>query len=151
MTLEELLAFISGICLQHNSINQFGYGDNFEIGTHKGETYPYAFLETPYQITYDQLPNRKQYQFGLIICTGIANDNTPDSHSFISQAESIADAILFKLKKDLKATGNAFLVSANGASLKEFTDESANGIRYDLQIVTGREVCENNYLDQFSI
>lgn len=150
MTLEELKDNVQRICLKHKTIVNFEYGEDFLLATGKGSDYPMAFLEIPYNISYDLITNKfKDYSFSLCILMQVTNDDIVTDHTLISEAETIGDAIVTRITKELKPLG--FLIEqVNGISLRNFSDDNVQGMRFELTGKVGRSFCANNYENQFS-
>jgi hypothetical protein len=146
MTLEQIKDSIKRIALEHRQINDFDYGEDFLLATGKGNDYPMAFLEIPYNVTYDLSRNKyKTVQFALLVLFPPSNDAVKEDHTCISNAEQIGDAIITRMQDEFLLLG--FLIdSVNGLSLREFSDDSVSGFRFEISGKIMRSFCQNNYL-----
>ena len=143
MTLEEIKNAWRTIATGHTVINQFEYGENFDIDKYPNQEnyYPLCFLEIPYGVNYNTEPNgNKEISFALVILLRTDFDSTHDNHSKISIAESIADVILQKFRTTYK--NQIKITSANGLSLSQYTDDRCAGFRVEVSGVVNRE-CVN--------
>lgn len=149
MNLEQLKDTIKSVCQSHKRIVGFDYGEDYLVSV-KNNNYPMSFLEIPYSVVYDSADKRfKSFQFALLILMQPNNDNVIEDHENISDAETIGDAIMSKLKDILKSQGT-IVDSVNGFSLREFSDDNVSGMRYDVQVRTFREFCDKNYQHHFA-
>lgn len=149
MNLEQIKDKIQTISLSHKQIVDFDYGEDFLLATGKGSDYPLAFLEIPYSINYQLDNNRfKTFSFALLILMNPAVDDLQDDHSSISEAETIADSIITTIQTEFRTMG-ILLDTVNGISLREFSDDSVSGVRFDITIKVFRSYCNNSYSDQF--
>jgi len=140
MTLEEVKNAFRTIATGHTQIRQFEYGENFDIDKYPNQEdyYPLFFLEIPYSIQYNFEPSsNKTVSFAIVVLFRTDFDNTHDNHSKISTAESIADVILQKFRKDYKTQFK--ISSANGLSLSQYTDDRTAGVRVEITGTVNRE------------
>lgn len=146
MNLETLKNEIERICLLHKDIKQFNFGETFDFDDGNNNSYPFAFLEIPYYITYPT--NRKKtksIRFAIDILLYTDDDRESD-HTAISDAEVIGDAIVSRIDSELK---ELYFNNITVMSLRNFSDDDVAGMRYEFEIVTKRAFCDNNYSDQF--
>lgn len=152
MVLQELKDSIEYICLQHNAINNFAYGKEFDIMGNKSHQYPLAFLELPYALTY--YPQQQQFKgitFALMFLFSPKQDSIPEQHVGISNADQIADAIIARMQHDF--TGKVLFTNIVSISLSEYTAEDLSGVRVEFVARMQRETnsnpnCyENNFKD----
>jgi len=151
MTLQDLKDQIQTICLQHNDVKTFDYGEDFQMATGKGVEYPLTYLEIPYSFNYELATNRfKTVQFALWVLNNPSLDDVVGDHQQISNMETIADAIITRMQDDLKPLGFR-ITSVNGISVRNSTDDNVSGVRLDIQGDTFRAFCKSGYQDQFNI
>jgi len=137
MTLKEIVDAFNSVSLQHKSINEFYYGNSYDIAVSPKTKYPIVFLETPFNIDYSDNRRLKSYKFSLNVLFKTKSDNQKSSLSAISLAEDILDAILSKLQNDYQ---NKFIITGiNALSLEDFSDDQLGGVRSNLTVSVNRE------------
>lgn len=150
MTIDEVKNIFETTALNHVDIKSFGFGEDSEIGVQNATEFPNAFLEIPYNLSYDLSNYRyKTIQFAFLILLKSKSDDLTGDHYLISASEQIAEAILTKIM-----TENKHLVfeTVNGLSVREFSDDSVAGFRFDLSIQIKKSYCldiPSSYADQF--
>jgi hypothetical protein len=133
MTLEELKEGIESIALSIEGIKTFDVGEDALLATGAGTDYPMIYMEIPYNINYEiKAVPFKTVQFALLVLFKGVVDNVKEDHRLISNAEQIGDVLLKTIKKDLPEFK---MDSANGVSVREFSDDSCAGVRIE---VTGK-------------
>ena len=147
-TLNRVKDIFNKVSLQHISIKEFYYGTSFNVAVSPNTEYPIVFLETPYNINYDDNRRLKNYQFALLVLFKTKEDDIADNHNAQSAAEDIGDAILSKIQNDYKQ--EILLSGIRALTLNEFSSDTTGGVRYELTVSMNREysipVC---YADQF--
>lgn len=146
MTLLELTDFWKDISLRHKDVQEFQVGSNYDSATNTDNKYPLVFYELPYSITYNQDKPIDTIIFSLNVFLESKVDSIKDDYEAISLAKEIGDAIMLKAESeaiDFKIN------SINALSVREYTDDSVAGIRYDISLDMKREVCDVNNDDNF--
>lgn len=148
MTLNDIKNAFNQVSLQHVDIKEFYVGDSFSVAVSPQTKYPIVFLEIPYNISYDDNRRLKSYSFALLVLLKVQQDNINASHTAISNAEDIGDAILSKIQNDYK---QQFIISGiNALSLDQFSDDYLAGVRYELTATVNREYSlPKCYADKF--
>lgn len=139
MNLVELVQQFENICLRHNYINSFSFGESEDEVLYGDATYPRAFLELPFnQSTNERF---KTYRIGLIISDLYKGDSLSDSEriEILSQCEDWINQIIFQLKKESPA--NKILFSSDFSFsllyLISHTTDNSLAVRaeFDIQII----------------
>jgi len=149
MTLETLKDIFRQVSLAHNEISDFNFGEQY---SHNDESYPLAFLEIPYSITYDleATSNSKAVQFAFIVA--MMPEDSGDlvaQHSSISQAERIGESIFQKIREEIPVLK---FESISGVSLNRISNDLAPGFRFDVTVKFNRTCLdENKFNKSFSI
>lgn len=149
MTLEEVKDIFEQTSLRHVDIKSFGFGEDSDIGVANATEFPSTFLEIPYNINYNDYRS-KSIQFSFLVLLKGEQDDVKGDHYLISAAEQIGEAILTKVSTERK---NLIFESINGLSVREFSDDSVAGFRYDFTIKLFRNYCNDlpsSYADQFN-
>jgi len=133
MTIKQLSDYFEDICLRHKDIKAFSYGSNFDIAVSKNDLYPQAFLEFPFLTDFNLEVNQfvDDVQIALNIFISTNADDIPSDLFGISIAKEIGDAIVMYINENCD---DFKIESASGLSLREFSDDSLCGMRYDLII-----------------
>ena len=148
VTLSVLTNIFNVVSLKHKNINQFYTGDSFDIAVNPQTKYPIAFLETPFNISYNDNGRTKDYQFAYFILFKVRSDDNYDSNQKISLAEDIGDAILSKIDQDYKTVLR--LRSVRCLTVDEFGDDYLAGVRYEMTGMVNRKYqITECYEDQF--
>ena len=141
MTLDALRKYIESVCTAHKSVKDFQTGNNYNEAEQINNVYPQIFYELPYYIQYNLNPYRQvdnvQFAFNVFYKTGI--DNIETDHDSISAAKEIGDAIVSYI---LNNTNDFIVVNVTAVSVREYTDDSVAGMRYEWQIQLPRTYCE---------
>lgn len=124
---------IEQIALNHKYIKSFNYGSDFDIAVDKSNTYPMVFLEFPFMIDYDlESPNGiDNLTVGLMILVSINSDDIANDYIAMARAKEIGDSIIEYINlfcDDFK------IEDATGMGIREYSDDSLAGMRYDLII-----------------
>jgi len=148
MTLELLKDFWKDIALKHKDVKQFNVGNNYDAANNTDDKYPLVFWEMPYSINYnaDWSKTLDTVMCSMSVFLYTKQDDIADSHQAISYAKSIGDAIITKVKLDATEFKVA---SVNAVSVREYSDDYVAGIRYDLQLLVKRDICDNDINDYF--
>jgi len=151
MTLENLKDFWKDIALKHKDVKQFDVGSWYDAATHPYTTqfYPLVFWEMPYTVNYNADFSKRldTVTCSMSVFLYTKMDDIADSHQAISIAKSIGDAIITKAK--LTATQFS-IVSVNAVSVREYSDDYVAGIRYDMQLLLQRDICDSEINDYFN-
>jgi hypothetical protein len=148
MTLLQLRDYIEDISLRHKDVKAFSYGSNFDIAVNKEDSYPQVFMELPLLIAYDLGDEyRDSVDFAINVLVSIGADNIESDFFAISLAKEIGDAIITYINENC----DQFKIDeANSLSLREFSDDSVAGMRYDLTITLPR-TCIEDWNDIFNL
>lgn len=150
MTLELLKNFWKDIALKHKDVKQFEVGSWYDAATNTDDKYPLIFWEMPYSINYNAEWTKgiDTVNCSMSVFLYTKQDDIDDSHSAISLAKSIGDAIITKAR----ITATDFrIASVNAVSVREFTDDYVAGLRYDLVLLLERDICEADINDYFNV
>lgn len=137
MTLTQLKDTIEQIVEGFEEIKTFQFGEDYLEALANETEYPMVFLEIPYVTTYSLSNKQKTVQFALLVLMQ-SEDSNEDSHDSISQAENLGDLILFELQKNMQFK----LTDANSLTVREFSDDSVDGVRIEIKGNTIR-ACKN--------
>lgn len=150
MTIEQVKDIFESTSLNHVDIKSFGFGEDSDIGVQNAKDFPNTFLEIPYNLNYDLSNYRfKTLQFAFLVLLKSKQDDVQGDHYLISASEQIAEAILTKIQTEHK---ELVFESVNGLSVREFSDDSVAGFRFDLTIRLNRSYCldmPSSYSSQF--
>ncbi|MFW6377359.1 MAG: hypothetical protein ACOCZ5_01810 [bacterium] len=143
MTLQELKDYFEKICLSHREINEFYTGNDYNQAEQITHKYPLIFYELPYFINYSFDPNRlvDEVQFSFNVFVQSNFDNIDNDHNAISKAKEIGDAIITYINQTAK---HFVFIRADATSVREFTDDSVAGMRFETTILLPREICESS-------
>lgn len=146
MTLEELKDYFKTLTLSHKDIKEFYIGNDYNQAEQITHKYPMVFYELPYYIDYNLNPNRQvddlQVAFNVFVESNW--DKIEKDHEAISRAKEIGDAIITYI--NFNATD--FIVTRVSAlSVREFTDDSVSGMRFELTLQFPRTFCDQTNLD----
>ena len=146
MNLQTLKDTFKQVSLAHVDINEFNYGETFDLPNGGNNVYPFSFLEIPYSLNYDQRRS-KSIQFALNILIKTDPDDRKEDHQAISDAEQIGEAIIARVQTENK---DLFFETITSLSLREFSDDDLAGMRFEFIIRTGRDYCNaDSYADKF--
>lgn len=148
MTLENLKDYWQQICLSHKDVKEFQVGSNYDAAVNTANKYPLCFWEMPYSIdmNLDKPIDKIQLSFSVFLSS--KPDSIRDDHQAISIAKAIGDAILMRIGDD--DTSGFTLDTANAVSVREYSDDSVAGMRYDLGITMLRDLCNDDLSDYFN-
>ena len=141
MTLTELRNYIESVCLAHKEIEQFVIGSDYNQAEDTAINYPSIFYEMPYYLQYNVNPSKQvdNVQFAFNVFVESNTDKIDNDHDAISRAKEIGDAIV----SYIMANADDFRVIAISAiSVREYTDDSVAGMRYEWQIALPRQYCD---------
>jgi hypothetical protein len=143
MTLSELKDYIEKVCLSHKDINEFYTGSDYNAAEGLTHNYPIIFYELPYFTTYNLDPNRQidNVQFAYNVFVKSNWDKIKEDHDAISRAKEIGDAIITYINDQ---SDNFKIQSADATSVREFTDDSVAGMRFELNILLPRTFCDTS-------
>jgi hypothetical protein len=142
MTLEELKDYIKGVCLSHVDIKDFYVGNDYNEAEDIRKVYPSVFYELPYYLQYN-IPtqtNIDNIQFALNVYVESNTDDIDADHKAISKAKVIGDDILNYLNLEFIIN----ITQVNAVSVREFTDDSVAGMRYEYIISLPQECLNIN-------
>lgn len=147
MTLEQLKEYIKSVALSHKDVNDFKVGSDYNKATGISNEYPMVFYELPYFLNYNISPNNQldelQFAFNVLVKSSV--DNVDEDHLAISKGKEIGDAIVTYIQE--KAT-DFMIMSVTGLSVREYTDDSVAGMRYEWTIGLPREYCNSTNLKE---
>lgn len=143
MTLTELRNYIESVCLAHKEIKQFVIGSDYNQAEDTAIKYPSIFYELPYFLQYNVNPSKQvdNVQFAFNVFVESNTDKINNDHDAISKGKEIGDAII----SYIIANANDFRVnSITAISVREFTDDSVAGMRFEWQISLPRTFCDKS-------
>lgn len=151
MTLDELRDYIKLVCLAHVDIKEFYTGNDYNQAEQLTHKYPMVFYELPYFTTYNIDPHRQvdnvQFAFNVFVDSNF--DMIEEDHNAISKAKEIGDAILTYINDNADSFK---IVSADSTSVREYTDDSVAGMRYEINILLPRTYCKiSNWKEIFNL
>lgn len=141
MTLENLKEFWRNISLLQKDVLTFNVGSNYDSATNTDDKYPLVFWEMPYTINYNAEFSKRldTVTCSMSVFLYTKQDDIKDCHEALSFAKTIGDAIITKARM----TATEFTIqSVNAVSVREYSDDSVAGIRYDIVMLLQRDVCE---------
>jgi|AntRauTorcE11897_2_1112592.scaffolds.fasta_scaffold23044_3 uncharacterized protein with HEPN domain len=149
LTIEEIKNRIKQVSLSHEDIESFDFGESFDVANFKNATYPMCFLELPYLLTYLDDRRFKTIQLAInFLGRGDFEKDREYTNEVISNMELIGDAVITKLEQEY--TDFKF-DSVNAVSLRDFSDDSLSGVRYEVIIRTQRAFCtKRSYNSKFT-
>lgn len=149
LTIEEIKNRIKEVSLSHEDIDSFDFGESFDVANFKNADYPMCFLELPYLLTYEDNRRFKTIQLAInFLGRGDFEKDREFTNKVISDMELVGDAIITKLGDDY--TDFKF-DTVNAVSLRDFSDDSLSGIRYEVIIRTQRAFCsKKSYSGKFT-
>lgn len=145
MNLIELKDYIKYVCLSHKDIKSFTYGSDFDIAVNKKDVYPQCFLELPFIVDVNLTEPYDRIQIALNVLVAINADSIDSDWIAISYAKDIGDVIVQYINDNCS---DFRIDSTNAISVREHTDDSVAGMRYDLEILFPR-ICVDDYEDYF--
>ena len=147
MTLDGLRKYIESVCLawrgndEIQGIKDFQTGNNYNEAEQINNVYPMVFYELPYYLQYNLNPYKQvdnvQFAFNVFYKTGI--DNIETDHDSVSAAKQIGDAIVSYI---IANATDFIIINVTAVSVREFTDDSVAGMRYEWQIQLPRDYCD---------
>jgi hypothetical protein len=149
MTLLELHDYWKCVSLQHKLVKQFNTGSNYDAANNTDDRYPLVFFELPYIITYNSVWQKRvdTVTFSLNVLEYTKQDSIKDDNEGISYAKEIGDEIISYVQLH---TTEFKVQSVNAVSVREYTDDSVAGIRYDITVLIERDACEVGLDDKFN-
>ncbi len=147
MTIKDLILFFQDISLKHKDVKEFQIGSWYDSAANTSIQYPLVFLEMPFTIDYDLNFQKDTIQFSLSVFLKTNTDSIKDDYEAISFCKSIGDAIISRVR--LEATQFKVL-GFNAISVREYSDDNVAGLRYDLRILSTRDICDNDIYDYFN-
>lgn len=146
MTLEELKDYFKNLCLSHKNIKEFYVGNDYNQAEKITHKYPMVFYELPYYIDYNLNPQRQvdEVQVAFNVFVESNWDKIEEDHEAISRAKEIGDAIITYI--GVNAT-DFIVIRASAVSVREFTDDSVAGMRFELTIQLPRTLCDQSNLN----
>lgn len=149
MTLEALKDFWKDIALKHKDVKEFLVGSWYNAAEATDTKYPLVFWEMPYTINYNQDFSKRldTVTCSMSVFLYTKQDDNDDSHSAISIAKSIGDAIVTKAK--LNATDFS-IQSVNAVTVREYSDDYVAGVRYDIVVLLKRDICDSEINTYFN-
>jgi len=150
MTLDSFLEYFKKISTSHREVKDFYVGSDYNQAEQVTHKYPMIFYELPYFINYSLNPSRlvDEVQFSFNVFVSSNWDNINDDHKAISMAKEIGDGIITYINEK----SNKFIFTrVDATSVREFTDDSVAGMRYETTLQLPREICEStNWVDIFN-
>lgn len=150
MTIEELIDYFKEVSLKHKDVKDFLVGSYYDIAANTDDNYPLVFFEFPFQVTYnnnlDRPVDEVVFTFDVFLPSKI--DSVKDDYVAISESKTIGDAIITYILNENKV--GLKLTSINSISVREYSDDSVAGFRYDITALLVRDVCApelNLYFD----
>lgn len=150
MTLEQLKDYWKEIALKHKDVRQFMVGNNYDAANNTDDKYPLVFWEMPYSIDYPDLDKQlDKVTCAMSVFLYTKQDDILDAHSAISLAKEIGDAIITRVEE--LNDGKDFVIdSVNAVSVREYSDDSVSGLRWDITMSVKRETCEKDVWQAFN-
>lgn len=147
MTILEFKDLIKNLSLAHKDVKTFDYGSDFDIAVDKNDVYPMIFLELPFLCEYAVEVNHHydEVTIALNVLVNIAQDNIDADFMAINYAKNIGDIIIKYINEEIDEIK---IQSASSVSLREFSDDSVAGMRYDLVVLLPR-VCVDDWNEVF--
>jgi hypothetical protein len=149
VTVERIVDIFRNVSLAHNDIKEFYYGSSYDVAISLKTQYPIVFLETPFNIAYDNNRKFKTFTFAISVLLKTKQDSVVENIKAISIGEDINDAIISKIQNDFKS--EILISNVNALSLENFSDDHLGGVRTQLTVTVIRDyttpVC---YEDKFS-
>jgi len=142
MTLTELRNYIESVCLAHKQIKQFVIGSDYNQAENTVIKYPSIFYEMPYFIQYNVNPSKQvdNVQFAFNVFVESNTDKIENDHDAISRSKEIGDAIV----SYIMANADDFrVINVTAISVREYTDDSVAGMRYEWTIALPRAYCDS--------
>lgn len=142
MTISELKNYIESVCLAHKEIKQFLIGDSYNLAEDTNILYPSVFYELPYFLNYNVNPSSQvdNIQFAFNIFVESNTDKIENDHDAISRSKEIGDAIV----SYIMANADDFrVIGVTAVSVREYTDDSIAGMRYEWTIALPRTYCDS--------
>lgn len=132
MTLEEFKDYFKTVCLKHVDIVAFYLGNDYNNAEDIRMQYPSVFLELPYYTNNYNLPELSMYelQFAFNVYFETNTDDISSDHLAMSKANIIGNDIIYYLINDSKIA----ITNVSGLSIREVTDDSIAGMRFELTI-----------------
>ena len=150
MTLLDLTNFWRDVSLSHKDVLSFLVGSWYDAATNSDDKYPLVYWELPYSVNFPDINksvDEVQISFSVFLST--KPDDVNDDNEAISLAKAIGDAIILKAKMSAPA-GTFTIVGVNAVSVREYSNDSVAGMRYDLTLLVAREICDNNINEYFN-
>lgn len=141
MNLNELNEYIESVSLAHRDVKEFKTGSDYNQAEDINQSYPLVFYELPYLINYNIRGMNDNVQFAFHVLYSTQSDDIENDHEAISCAKKIGDEIVTYIMNN---TTEFIVDTVTGLSLREFTDDSAAGMRYEWIIQLPREACDLN-------
>jgi len=148
MTLTELRNYIESVCLAHKEIKQFVIGSDYNQAEDTAIPYPSIFYEMPYYLQYNITPAQQvdSVQFAFNVFVESNTDKIENDHDAISKSKEIGDAIV----SYIMANADDFrVINVSAISVREYTDDSVAGMRYEWQIALPRTYCDQTTWETF--
>ncbi len=137
MTLNRVRDIFQTVSIAEVDIKEFQYGDKYEVAISPVTQYPIVFLETPYNIVYNNNRKTKSYQFAVLVLLKTEEGSVEIDHDASSIAEDIGDAIFSKIQNEY--SGELVIENLRGLSLGEgFSRDYLGGIRFELTVTVNR-------------
>lgn len=149
MNLIELKDYLKDVSLRHKDVKSFEYGSDFDIAANKKDVYPQIFLELPFLIDFnlESNPAVDDVTIAFNVLVNIAADDIEADFNAISYAKDIGDMIVNYINE----TCDDFKISSTSSlSLREHSDDSVAGMRYDLVLQLPRP-CVLDYNEIFNL
>lgn len=148
MTINELKNYIESVCLAHVDIKEFVIGSDYNQAENTVIKYPSVFYELPYLLQYNISPHRQidNVQFAFNVFVESNTDKIDNDHDAISRAKEIGDAIVTYIQENADFKINR----VTAVSVREYTDDSVAGMRYEWIISLPRTYCSNNINELFN-
>lgn len=149
MTILEFKDLIKNLSLAHKDVKTFDYGSDFDIAADKENTYPQVFLELPFLCEYDLEVNHHydEVTIALNVLVNIAADDIDADFVAINYAKNIGDILIKYINEEIDEIK---IQSSSSVSLREFSDDSVAGMRYDLVVLLPR-ICVDDWSEVFDI
>lgn len=149
MTLESFKEFWKTIALKHKDVNEFLVGSWYDAAESGNNKYPLVYWELPYTINYNQDLSKRldTITCSLSVFINTKMDDIQDSHTAISYAKSIGDAIITKSRLEAREFS---IVSVNAVTVREYSEDYVAGVRYDIIVLLQRDICDSEINTYFN-
>lgn len=150
VTVQRIVDIFNKVSLAHIDIKEFYHGTTFDYAGNTNTKYPIVFLETPFNINYNDNRKFKTFNFAFSVLLKTKVDDVNNAMTAISVAEDINDAIISKIQNDYKS--ELLISGVQALSLENFSDDNLGGVRSSITVTVTREyTLPKCYADKFTV